>query len=340
MQRLRDTITHLPWRGLFVFVAISLLLPFSAPSYAQTDVRTFSETGHTLRGAFRFFWETKGGLPLFGYPLTEEYTAPSTGRLTQYFERARFELIHQNGQYTVELGKIGIEYTTNRIFPKSPPIQNTPTRRYIPQTQHIIQYGFKEIWETRGGEGIFGWPISEEVNEIVDDGAWHTVQYFERARFEYWPTLPPGQRILMSTLGRKLAPSDTPSAPPAPQPATPSPVTPSPVTPSPPLPPPSFVNCAVVSNPASAPGYPVVIAAIDKVAETVTLTNVSAAPVDLTDWKMCSVTGGQEHPISGILASGASRTFPGPSGFIWNNSASDPGALWNPRGQLVSYWAN
>ena len=222
MQRLRDTVTHLPWRWLLVFLAISLILPFSAQSYAQTNVRTFSETGRTLRGTFRFFWETNGGLPIFGYPITEEYTAPNTGRLTQYFERARFELIQQNGNYTVELGKIGVEYTSNRIFPKSPPIQNTATRRYIPQTQHIIQYGFKEIWETRGVERIFGWPISDEVDEVLDDGAWHTVQYFERARFEYWPTLPAGQRVLISNLGQKLAPSDTPSAQPAPQPAPPS----------------------------------------------------------------------------------------------------------------------
>ena len=32
------------------------------------------------------------------------------------------------------------------------------------------------------------------------------------------------------------------------------------------------------------------------------------------------------------------RTFPGPAALIWNNSSSDPGALWNPNGSLISYW--
>jgi hypothetical protein len=36
--------------------------------------------------------------------------------------------------------------------------------------------------------------------------------------------------------------------------------------------------------------------------------------------------------------SGASQTFSGPAGNIWNNSAEDDGALYNPNGQLVSYF--
>jgi hypothetical protein len=77
---------------------------------------------------------------------------------------------------------------------------------------------------------------------------------------------------------------------------------------------------------------------IDKSAETVTLRNVSGVEVELTDWTMCSVTGGQNHGLSGSLALGLLQTFPSQAGGpIWNNS-SDPGALWNPNGQLVSYW--
>jgi hypothetical protein len=148
MQRLRYSFTHLPWRWLLAFLLISTILPFSGHARAQGDVRTFPETGHTLRGAFRYFWETNGNLPIFGYPITEEYNAASTGRLTQYFERARFELIQQNGNYTVELGMIGAEVVGNRIFSKSPPIQNTATKRYSSPTQ-VVKARTSGAWGSR-----------------------------------------------------------------------------------------------------------------------------------------------------------------------------------------------
>ena len=80
------------------------------------------------------------------------------------------------------------------------------------------------------------------------------------------------------------------------------------------------------------------IVTINKVAEMVTLKNVSAGAIDLSSWEMCSITGNQHHPIFGTLAPGQSRTFDGPAGFFWNNSSRDDGALYNPAGQLVSYY--
>lgn len=224
-------------RRLAALLVIAALIGTALPHVrAQTDVRYFPETGHTLRGAFRAFWESNGALANFGFPITEEYSGPN-GRTTQYFERARFELNEVGGRAVVELGLLGVEVTGGRIFPKVPPIENTADRRYIPETQHIIQYGFKEIWETRGDVRIFGFPISEEIDEVLEDGEWRTVQYFERARFEYWPNFPPGQRVLISNLGRRLAPpertapvpppgSGQPQPQPQPQPA-PAPIPPS-----------------------------------------------------------------------------------------------------------------
>jgi hypothetical protein len=77
---------------------------------------------------------------------------------------------------------------------------------------------------------------------------------------------------------------------------------------------------------------------IDKAAESVTLKNTSIYPVDLSGWNMCSITGNQHHSIGGTLAPGASQTFVNTGGPIWNNSNPDPGALYNPVGQLVSYF--
>lgn len=108
-------------------------------------------------------------------------------------------------------------------------------------------------------------------------------------------------------------------------------------TATPTLPPPSYNNCQADPHPRAAPNYPVDIVAINKAAETVTLRNMTNSDtIDLTGWEMCSITGNQHHPIFGSLAPGQTVTFPGPAGNIWNNSASDPGALYNPSGQLVS----
>lgn len=59
----------------------------SAPP--SDDRRYFPETGHTLGGRFRDFWEQHGGLAQFGLPLSEEVL---DGNLkVQWFERARLE---------------------------------------------------------------------------------------------------------------------------------------------------------------------------------------------------------------------------------------------------------
>lgn len=55
----------------------------------------FPETSHTLSGRFLKFWQKRGGLAVFGFPISEPFEEVSSAdgqlRLTQYFERARFE---------------------------------------------------------------------------------------------------------------------------------------------------------------------------------------------------------------------------------------------------------
>ncbi|MEN9935263.1 MAG: hypothetical protein RLZZ387_1842 [Chloroflexota bacterium] len=191
----------------------------AVPARAATEMLYVPQTGHYVRGVFRDFWDTNGGLAVFGHPITEEYLEPGTGRVLQYFERARFERAQPDAT-AVQLGLLGREALAGRTFPAAQPIRNTATRRYFPQTAQIIQYGFKEIWETRGGQAMFGLPLSGEITEATDDGRTRTVQYFERARFEFHPELPAGRRVLISALGRRLAPPEltTPLAPNAPPP--------------------------------------------------------------------------------------------------------------------------
>lgn len=77
--------------------------------------REFPETGHGIGGGFKFFWEHNGGLPIFGYPLTDEMTDPETGLTIQYFERAVFEYHPENDDpWQVLLRRLGAEELARR----------------------------------------------------------------------------------------------------------------------------------------------------------------------------------------------------------------------------------
>lgn len=65
------------------------------PFTSDADHTYFDKTGHSLSNAFKAFWERNGGLPVFGYPISEEFRelSETDGRehIVQYFERNRFE---------------------------------------------------------------------------------------------------------------------------------------------------------------------------------------------------------------------------------------------------------
>jgi polysaccharide biosynthesis protein PslG len=83
----------------------------------------FPETGHTLDGIFRDYWETNGGLQTFGFPLSEPMLEPGLYdgvlRMVQYFERARLEHHPElaGTEFEILLGHLGIEYLNTRTVP-------------------------------------------------------------------------------------------------------------------------------------------------------------------------------------------------------------------------------
>src|SRR5262245_55368949 len=85
---------------LLLVIVGSPLLPgpivWAAPQSAGTLMRDpygfFPETGHTIGGAIKQFYDANGGLPIFGLALTEVIVDARSGLQVQYFERARFEL--------------------------------------------------------------------------------------------------------------------------------------------------------------------------------------------------------------------------------------------------------
>ncbi len=88
--------------------------PTGAPDqHASTDnPRNFPETGHTIGGKFRQYWEAHGGLAQQGYPISDEFQEVSAldGKTytVQYFQRAVFELHPENQPpYDVLLSQLG-----------------------------------------------------------------------------------------------------------------------------------------------------------------------------------------------------------------------------------------
>jgi L,D-transpeptidase catalytic domain len=159
----------------------------SAASLPLVQNLFFSETKHHLSGRAGFldYWRENGGVLIFGYPISEEIV--ENGRVVQYFERARFEYHPENlgKQGQIQLSLLGSELTADRAFPEATPDMGT---QFFPETKHTLSGKFLRFWVKRGGLPVFGYPISEPIDEVSPiDGQTRTTQYFERARFEYHP---------------------------------------------------------------------------------------------------------------------------------------------------------
>lgn len=186
---------------------------------AQEEV-VFPETGHRISGRFLQFWRQQGGLAVFGYPLTDQLT--ENGRSVQYFERQRFELHPENQPpYDVQLGRLGAE-----ILPgwQTQPTATGPAAgcTYFAETRHNVcnqqaQNGFLSYWTANGLEfdgragksyaeslALFGLPISEPYQYTNSSGVTVQTQWFERARFEWYPNNPNAYKVQLGRLGAEL----------------------------------------------------------------------------------------------------------------------------------------
>ncbi len=315
-------------RRMAAALLLLLLALASAPAAAQTDQRCFPETGQCISGPIRSYWERNGGLAVFGFPITAQAEEMVEGRQlqVQWFERDRLE-IQADGLVTA--GRLGVERLEQLGTPwgVGQGAAAGPGCSAFPETGYQMCGAFAAYWRANGGLERFGFPITGEFSTELEGRA-YTVQYFERRRFELHPEIGP-DAVLLGLLGREVFEARQgqlqPIAPPQP-----------PAVPQPPAP--SYNNCQADPNRDQAPHYPVKITAINDQAEMVTLQNVSPEPVSLDGWRMCSIRGNQQHPIGGVLAPGESQTFSGPAANIWSNSEDDDGALYNPQGQLISYF--
>ncbi len=170
----------------------------------------FAPTNQTACNQFLDFWNKYGGLSIFGYPISGELK--ENGLTVQYFERAKLEFHPEwAGTDWAVVGELmGRSVTQGRQNdPAFQPIANGQSDancNFYQETGHRLCAGFRTYWQDHGGLWMFGFPISEEFQEKnPDTGQVYTVQYFERARFEYHPEYAgTPYEVLLGRLGAQL----------------------------------------------------------------------------------------------------------------------------------------
>lgn len=219
------------WSRLVAAAALlALLLTGMGQAGAQAVSRYFSETSHTVSGAFLIYWNNNGGLAQQGFPITEEYPEVNDidGKTynTQYFQRARFEFHPEIGDQNnqVLLGLLGTEAFLARYHnlnaAVTPVIVPGGGSRFFPDTGHTVTGLFLNYWNTHGGLQQQGFPISEAfVETSLTDGRPYVTQYFQRARFEYHPEIS-GQnnQVLLGLVGVEIYQRKVSGGGPAPTP--------------------------------------------------------------------------------------------------------------------------
>jgi glucose/arabinose dehydrogenase len=209
-----------------VFIAAFLCLAISASGMsnilAAPPAQIFAETGYAIDGRFQQYWQRHGGLPVFGFPISEQRLERGSEGLfeVQWFERERFDYHPKNSApYDVLLGRLGDEALrqAGRDWRSFPPGERQAGCLFFEQTQHTLCEPFLSYWQTNGLEfdgspgksfdeslALFGLPLSEPMMETNSSGFTVLTQWFERARFEYLPDNPDPFKVLLGRLGAEV----------------------------------------------------------------------------------------------------------------------------------------
>lgn len=185
------------------------------------------EAGQSIDGVFLDVWREWGGAESWGLPLTQEFT--ENGHIVQYYDFARFEYHPEdpNG-IVVHFGELGRQVrpfmvrrasgsgseaaneaalTARAWAPHTAEtaLPNSDTWVFVPETGHGVAGAFKSFWESRGGAGYLGNPLTEQYKV---DGV--TYQVFERGKLEQRtgenPEIVPIGKMLVERLGLDTTP--------------------------------------------------------------------------------------------------------------------------------------
>lgn len=188
-------------RSCGVIIILICLLAVGSGHSAQAQVspsfKYFPDTGHTVSGEMWGYYQSVPNASLvFGSPITEQFNE-ADGLSVQYFQRARLEFHPENptGERVIisALGPPVYAHTPVHGGVSAAPIGC----RFYAETGFSLCYDFLKFFDKNGGEAIFGKPISSFV--FYND---RIVQYFEGARFDWYPEYPEGQKVVLAQLGR------------------------------------------------------------------------------------------------------------------------------------------
>ncbi|MEO0250324.1 MAG: hypothetical protein ABIN58_12535, partial [candidate division WOR-3 bacterium] len=140
--------------------------------------RYFPETGHVVSFAFLTFYDSNGGLDIFGYPITEPLIEDN--RLVQYFQRARMEWHAERPQDDrVVLGSLW-----NQFLPLIPPEQLEPEpprgRIGTPSSQEVARISAYVRYVITGRQGeqiLFVYMVNSSRQPVAGVAARVTVYF-------------------------------------------------------------------------------------------------------------------------------------------------------------------
>ncbi len=219
------------------------LVTTPTPAAAQVDEICFPDQPGMacFQEPFASFWQSNGGLAVFGYPLgpaqNERSAEANRTLLTQWTERNRLESHPDNAPpYNVLLGRMGAERLAQLgrdPFAEGREAGPQAGCLWFAETGHNVcdqlpGLGFRSYWEANGltdprmdsyqrSLALFGLPLTEAKMEVnPTDGRTYLTQWFERARFEWHPNKPDQFKVLLGLLGNELrVGTPIPIAPPA-----------------------------------------------------------------------------------------------------------------------------
>ncbi|MCU0490460.1 MAG: glycoside hydrolase family 5 protein [Chloroflexaceae bacterium] len=194
--------------------------PGVADTFPPYQVRYFPQTQQSAVNWFLEAWKnTPNALFTLGYPIgapfvEESFTNPGQFYRVQYFERGILEEHPENfgrdGNRFYILGRLMGRKLAEGRENEAPfrPVANPGDGTWFPETQHTLRDGpapFRSFWQNNGGLATYGFPISEQFQEVNKaDGQTYWVQYFERQRMEWQPQQrDPRFRILLGLLGNE-----------------------------------------------------------------------------------------------------------------------------------------